>query len=138
MTIEYENTPVLSKFKIGDNYYYLKDDDVRKELSKINSTVYNSLQLSLGTVNEGGSNLVTAESVKQYVDSAIQEAISKIPEFDTIVVTSLPTASADTFHKIYLMSGGIGGTNNSYSEYITVRQGTEGSYTYRWERLGRL
>ena len=32
MTYTYANAPVLSKIKIGDNYYYMKDADVRQYL----------------------------------------------------------------------------------------------------------
>lgn len=46
-------------------------------------------------------------------------------------------ASADTFHKIYLVPAG-GTTPNTYSEYITTRTGAKGSYTYGWEKLGDI
>ena len=64
--------------------------------------------------------------------------IETIPEFNVVVVAagdSLPTASADTFHKIYLVSGGISG---SYVEYITIRSGSDPNYTYTWEQVGSL
>lgn len=44
-------------------------------------------------------------------------------------------AGEGTFHKIYLVPAG-GTTPNTYSEYITTRTGTKGSYTYGWEKLG--
>lgn len=46
-------------------------------------------------------------------------------------------ASADTFHKIYLVPAG-GTTPNTYSEYITTRTGAKGSYVYGWEKLGDI
>ena len=46
-------------------------------------------------------------------------------------------ASANTFHKIYLVPAG-GTTPNTYSEYITTRTGAEGSYVYGWEKLGDI
>ena len=135
MARTYSNTPVLSKIKIGDNYYYLKDADVRGILDSINSDVYASLQLALGTVSNGGNNLVTAANIKSYVDSALQT----IPEFDVVVVGAgedLPTASADTFHKIYLKDASGEAEGNLYVEYITVRSGSKGAYTYSWEKIG--
>ena len=56
-------------------------------------------------------------------------------------VTGNLAASADTFHKIYLVPAG-GTTPNTYSEYITTRTntGTEQSpvYVYGWEKLGDI
>lgn len=68
---------------------------------------------------------------KEEVDSAIQAAVSG--EF--VVAQSLPTASADTMHKIYLVPNG-GSGDNTKDEYITVRSGTAGAYTYVWEHVG--
>ena len=51
--------------------------------------------------NISGEGLVDAAVVKAYVDAQIKT----IPEFDVVIVADgeeLPTASADTFHKIYL------------------------------------
>lgn len=52
-------------------------------------------------------------------------------------VTGELVASANTFHKIYLVPAG-GTTPNTYSEYITTRTGAEGSYVYGWEKLGDI
>ena len=54
-------------------------------------------------------------------------------------VTGTLVASADTFHKIYLVPNGQSG-KNSYSEYITTRtgSGTPVVYTYAWEKLGDI
>ena len=52
-------------------------------------------------------------------------------------VTGTLSASADTFHKIYLVPNS-GSGQNSHSEYITTRTGSEGSYVYGWEKLGDI
>ena len=69
---------------------------------------------------------------KSEVDSAIAAAATG--SFES--VATLPTASADTVGKIYLVpkTGGI--SPNVKDEYITVRGGSEGSYTYAWELIG--
>lgn len=82
-------------------------------------------------ITDSDAGLPTAAQVKSYVDSQIE----LIPEFDVVVVADLPIASKDTFHKVYLVSGGMSG---SYTEYITIRSGSEGNYTYSWERVGSL
>ena len=68
---------------------------------------------------------------KEEVDSAIQAAVSG--EF--VVVQSLPAASAETLHKIYFIPNG-GSAGNTKDEFITVRSGSAGSYTYTWEQIG--
>lgn len=85
-------------------------------------------------VKEGATGLPTAAAVKSYVDSMIET----IPEFDVVVVADgedLPVASADTFHKIYLKKAEGSAVGNVYVEYITIRNGSEGAYTYSWEKV---
>ena len=137
MAFSYPHTPVLSKVKVGDVTYYLKDADARAILDSAVSVI------------DSSSNLATSGAVKDYVDSAI----SAIPEFDAVVSTSAETtpegvewehegttitgtlpASADTFHKIYLVPQT--GATGTYVEYMTLHSGTEGSYTYSWEQIG--
>ena len=85
-------------------------------------------------VKEGATGLPNVAAVKSYVDSMIET----IPEFDVVVVAEggdLPVASADTFHKIYLKKAEGSATGNVYVEYITIRSGSEGVYTYSWEKV---
>ena len=65
-------------------------------------------------------------------------AVETLPTFDVVVLgdAELPTASADTYHKIYLKTATGSATQNVYKEYITVRSGVEGAYTYSWELIG--
>ena len=61
-------------------------------------------------------------------------ALATAAKLELKVVDSLPTASADTMNAIYLVSeGAVSGT---YAEYVTLRSGSEGSYTYAWEKIG--
>lgn len=84
------------------------------------------------SITDGEAGLATAAQVKSYVDSAVEA----IPEFDVVIVADgeeLPTASADTFHKIYLKKASTTGiAQNIYKEYITVKNGD----TYSWELIG--
>lgn len=50
------------------------------------------------------------------------------------VVSALPTASADTENKIYLVTGSKTASGNTYAEHITVKSGS----TYKWEKLGEV
>ena len=82
--------------------------------------------------NISGEGLVDASVVKAYVDAQIKT----IPEFDVVIIADgeeLPAASADTFHKIYLVKASATGiAQNIYKEYITVKNGD----TYSWELIG--
>lgn len=56
-------------------------------------------------------------------------------KFTYEVASSLPTASASTMYKIYLIPNS-GSGQNVKDEYITVRSGSDPNYTYAWEMLG--
>lgn len=74
------------------------------------------------------SNPVTSNGIKTYVDSAIEG----VSQFKYEVISSLPTASADTMGKIYLIKDAHA-TNDNYDEYITV---TTDNKVYSWEIIG--
>lgn len=90
--------------------------------------VVNAEQDSTPTANS--TNYVTSGGVKNYVDTAI----SGISQFQYEVVESLPTASADTMGKIYLVPHSHS-SDDGYDEYITLESGTT-TKTYSWEKIG--
>ena len=88
--------------------------------------------------NISGEGLVDASVVKAYVDSQV----GQIHNFDVVIdatgtAASGPsvTASADTMYKIYLVPSADAAAGG-YIEYITIRSGAEGAYTYTWEAIG--
>ena len=82
----------------------------------------------------GQTNIVTAIDA---LESRLR-SVESLPTFDVVVLgdAELPTASADTYHKLYLKTATGTGAQNVYKEYITVRSGVEGAYTYSWELIG--
>ncbi len=90
--------------------------------------VVNAGQDSTPTANS--ANYVTSGGVKNYVDSAI----SGVSQFQYEVVASLPTASASTMGKIYLVAHSHS-SDDGYDEYITLENGTT-TKTYSWEKIG--
>lgn len=52
-------------------------------------------------------------------------------------ITGTLVASSSTMYKIYLVPAN-NGQGNSYDEYITVRTGTDPSYSYAWELFGSI
>ena len=91
-------------------------------------SVVNAGQDSTPTANS--NNYITSGGVENYVDTAI----SGISQFKYEVVTSLPTASANTMGKIYLVAHSHS-SNDGYDEYITLESGTA-TKTYSWEKIG--
>lgn len=83
------------------------------------------------TGNDQSTDLVTAAQVSSFVASVIAD----INSFEYLEAAELPTASADTMYKIYLIPNTGSGTNVK-DEYITIRSGSTGSYTYSWELFG--
>lgn len=75
-----------------------------------------------------------------YTQTEINALIGGIKTITVEIVSSLPTASADTYFNttkiIYLVRNSTSSGNDYYEEYITVRTGAEGSYAYRWEKIG--
>lgn len=129
---------LISKVKIGETAYDLKDAQSRSTLTTL---IGDNTLAALGTaawravtteISDGNGKIADAATVKAYVDAQVDA----IPSFDVVVVEELPTASADTFHKIYLMAQSRTATTNIYDEYITIRSGSTGSYSYSWEKIG--
>lgn len=68
MAQTYTHTPVLSKVKMGNTIYYLKDADVRVILDSFgNSVTYNVAD----TIADGNNNLVTSDQVYDFVNRQI-------------------------------------------------------------------
>lgn len=83
------------------------------------------------TPTASSENYVTSGGVKTYVDNAI----AAVKQFQYEVVSELPTASANTMGKIYLVSdvhNSTGSYADSYDEYITLEK--DGAYS--WEKIG--
>lgn len=51
------------------------------------------------------------------------------------VVSSLPTASANTMNKLYLVAESTAQTQDAYQIFVTVRTGTSSNYSYAWEKV---
>lgn len=127
----------LSKIKIGNVVYDLKDAQARADLTTL---IGSHALAALGSaawlgadaeVTEGATGVATTAAVKSYVDAQV----GAIHNFDVRVYTTLPTASADTMYILALVAD-THATGDVYDEFITVRSGSEGAYTYAWEKIG--
>ena len=84
------------------------------------------------------SHIGNSSGTQESINSAINTKLGELVNINFVtVVSELPTASADTMGKIYLVAISGSGTNN-YAEYVTVRTGTSPSYSYNWEKFGEV
>lgn len=141
---DYTSTPVLSKIKIGDRYYYLKDKDARTNLDTLIASLGTAAYVDTAESISSETGLIDAKSVKAYVDSQVAQI--KIGE---VVIDSAKggtgddkdqpatAASKDTYRKLYLVANEK--ATGSYVEWLTIRSGggTEADpYSYKWEQIG--
>lgn len=74
-----------------------------------------------------------------YTKTQVDDIVTSLNQFQYVAVTTLPTASASTMYKIYLVPNSGTGTNVK-DEYITIQNVTiedeEEIVTYAWELLG--
>ncbi len=126
---------LLSKIQIGGNTYEIKDLIARENIEALagiidaikyvaNTGVYADDAAIKAAIEAGDA------SMKNYVDAQV----GAINKFDVAVVDELPAPSADTMYILYLVKKA--GSTGEFVEYITVRSGEEGAYTYTMEQIG--
>lgn len=71
-----------------------------------------------------------------YTKTEVQTLINAVKQFTYEVVQTLPTATADTMHKIFLVPSADPQTQNVKDEYITIDNGIEAQTRYTWEQIG--
>ena len=71
-----------------------------------------------------------------YTKAEVQQLIAAVKQFTYQVVSTLPTASADTMNIIYLVPGQSPTTQNTKDEYITIATTEQDVTTYNWEKIG--
>ena len=128
MAQNWTDTPTLKQIKIGDNVYFIKDEAARAILD-----TYTALPTYTPTTDIGatGNTVATTETIKRYVDAQV----GAIHKFDVTIYEELPAASADTMYILGLVAD-TKAEAGTYLEYITIRNGSEGNYTYAWEPIG--
>lgn len=80
------------------------------------------------------ANIGNTSQTQESINTAINTKLGELVDINFVtVVQTLPTASADTMGKIYLVAISGSGQNN-FAEYVTVKQGS----TYSWEKFGEV
>jgi len=102
-----------------------------------------SLTDTVGDLDASLSALVTKVTNdyydKTHIDAsvaALEQEIEAAIGIDLVAVDVLPTASADTLRKIYLVPSPNAKTTNIKDEYITLDNGEGSDPRYAWEQIG--
>ena len=132
---------LLSVFNVGGVNYNLKDAAATAKLETLlgKQTIQELGAAAWKAVaaNISDKGLVDASVVKAYVDSQV----GQIHSFDVVIdadgTAAGPSvaASKDTMYKIYMVADAQASAG-TYIEWITIRSGAEGAYTYAWEKIG--
>ena len=78
------------------------------------------------------SNLNNVAGTQESINSAIDSKIGALLSVEyQVIVQSLPTASASTMNKFYLLAEEDAETDDAYEIFITVKNGS----TYTWEKV---
>lgn len=119
---------------------HLSNEVVDEVIQPLVDAAKEDLQEQIDTVvSEGMSpedreklnNLPTGAEFEAEI-SALEDRIDAIKGFNYELVSTLPTASADTTGTIYLVPSADAQSNNIKDEYITIQDGN----TYKWEQIG--
>lgn len=134
MAFTYTNAPVLSKVKIGENYYYLKDADVRAILEAINANVYEKLKLDLGAIKDGNkqNGLAVVSDIKAYVDE-MKEIAFDVVKVDAEVITSATAEKYNLYRNSIVLVENQEAAAGSCIEYVIIK---DGEASYKWEQIG--
>jgi hypothetical protein len=71
-----------------------------------------------------------------FTKAEVNQLIAAVQQFTYVSVAELPTASAETMNKIYLVPSTNPQQQNVKDEFITVSVTDQGTTTYSWEQIG--
>lgn len=71
-----------------------------------------------------------------YTKTEVDSIVAAIKQFQYEVVSVLPSASASTMGKIYLVPAGHTESGNVKNEFITIDNGVAAATRYTWEQIG--
>ena len=133
-TNDYDNT---EKGKVASAYQKPVGGIPASDLAE--GVIPDTSQFITKTVNDLANYYLKTETYSRsetYNKTEVDALIALIKQFTYQVVSELPEASESTMYKLYLVPSADPQTQNVKDEYITVRSGSEGAYTYAWEQIG--
>ena len=88
------------------------------------------------------ANIGNQNATQESINSAINTKLGALVSVDVFVIDTADAngkpstaASASTMNKLYLIKA-TSDKEDNYNEFITIRSGSSGSYTYAWEKIG--
>ena len=104
-----------------------------KQVIKIVPEYTSQLLNDSGFINNAVGNLLNYYLKSEtYTKGQVDDLIAAVHQFEFVVADTLPTASADTMYKIYLIPASGSEEDNYKDEYVTILE--EGVYS--WEKIG--
>lgn len=129
---------LLSKIVLGGTTYNLKDATARANLETLIGShaleaLGNAAWLGVdASVTDGATGVATTGTIKAYVDAQV----GAIHKFDVKIVDALPENPGEANMYILYLVPDESAASGTYIEYICVRTGSEGAYTYAFEKIG--
>lgn len=109
---------------------YIKSADIPTKTSDLTN--------DSGFITNAATQAILDEFVNYYTKTQtyskteVNNLINALQQFEVVVANSLPTASASTIKKMYLVPSNNPETANIKDEFITLQSGN----TYYWEQIG--
>ena len=134
-SIEYvnENGGKIDKIKVNGTEQTITNKEVDIAVPTKVSELSNDEEFIKNTVNNLVNYYGKSES---YSKAEVDEIVRTIETGGFVKVATLPTASADTMHKIYLVPRQTQESGNICDEYITIENEDGGTKTYSWDPIG--
>lgn len=109
---------------------YIKSADIPTKTSDLTN--------DSGFVTNAATQAILDEFVNYYTKTQtyskteVDALVNALKQFEVVVVSELPTASASTLKKMYLVPAEDSETSNVKDEYVTIQSGNN----YSWEKIG--
>ncbi len=143
---------------VGDNYLatgtfntfvnttapdtYVAKSNFKTNYLDANNVIYQNSNISLlnnnsGFITKSVNNLDNYYKTSEtYTKTEVDALISAVHQFSYESASELPTASASTMYKIYLIPSTSSANDNIKDEFITIDKGSDASPRYVWEQIG--
>lgn len=118
---------IIKRTKDGETLYFgTHTDAVLSEARSGKESLTDTLLAIFNSLN----NVYTKNET--YTQAEVNQIVSAIKQFNVVVASSLPTASASTMNIIYLVPSTHSEQGNVKDEFITIQDGG----SYKWEQIG--
>lgn len=94
----------------------------------------NEITISRGYAHIGTNSGVTQKDVNDAINIQIG-ALKNVELISLVTSGTLPTASADTMNKLYVLAKSGGATGDGYDIWVTIKTGTSSNPSYNWEKI---